>query len=185
MAIQIIDSLDKNTYEGIIDILCSECDAITFNIPNYNKDFSKSKNIDSATNFIGQNALTTVNYYTKCIMNAKESLKAIESSQISMFFDVEYAGYKSIYLNQVFVYKIDDCVKDYLKRSNNFFDWKFPNFAEDVCFYSKGICRLRTVAHEELLLIFNESAKLMKYIKNKKIMFTCIIDERIKLKYTL
>lgn len=61
--------------------------------------------------------------------------------------------------------KIDENLKKRIIRRNSVFDWSFPNSIEDMAFYSKGLCKLFSIAHENILEIFCENEEEYKYLK--------------------
>ena len=70
---------------------------------------------------------------------------------------------KSIISIQYF-FKIDENLKKRIIRRNSVFDWSFPNSIEDMTFYSKGLCKLFSIAHEKILNIFCENEDEYKYL---------------------
>lgn len=44
-----------------------------------------------------------------------------------------------------------------LLATDGLYSWKFPDNLEDLCFYAKGKCWLKSVAHEKLCWIFTDN----------------------------
>lgn len=51
------------------------------------------------------------------------------------------------------------------------FDWNGTNLPEEICFYKNGKIFLKTIVHEHLCVIENETDKDILFLKNKKIPF--------------
>ena len=73
------------------------------------------------------------------------------------------------------VYKVCDEVKQYLMEPQGLFNWKYPNYPDDLCFFKDGYCWFNIVAHENVAFIHLKSEDEIKEIKRMGFKFS--IDE--------
>jgi hypothetical protein len=57
------------------------------------------------------------------------------------------------------MYCICDEVKSYLLEPKGIFNWKYPHFPDDLCFFKGGYCWFSTVAHEAYACAYLKSIK--------------------------
>ena len=58
------------------------------------------------------------------------------------------------YFIDICVYKVCNEVKTYLTEPKGLFNWKYPYFPDDLCFFKDGFCWFATVAHEGFAVLF-------------------------------
>lgn len=73
-----------------------------------------------------------------------------------------YDDYTSV---DICTYKACEEVKPYLMETKGLFNWKYPYYSDDLCFFKGGYCWFSTLAHEEYACIYVEDSKDVEKIK--------------------
>ena len=69
------------------------------------------------------------------------------------------------------VYGICNEVKTCLLEPKGLFNWKYPYFPDDLCFFKDGYCWFATVAHEGYACIYVENIKEIEILKDMGLKF--------------
>lgn len=138
-----------------------------------------------------QTSLDHLNNKNNIICNKKEIFKVVvdweiyykqKSNFISKYSDKiikklneinnfgEYKG-KHIVHAVIYVFVLDEEMKNVILSNSNPFCWKFPNFLEDLNIYDKEKTLLSTISHEEICDIYCESEEEYEYFKSIGIEF--------------
>lgn len=144
-------------YNEFIDFSLSVSDSIAFHIVHYDvlspemlkmrEDYQKSHpekpSDDIAVNY---------EYYEKM----DRVIKPIEEAIISKENAFSYLGYGYGHLCETFIVNAKHpSVREFLLTSDSIFNWKNPDFPEDVSFFRQGKCWIRNVAHENMMFFEN------------------------------
>lgn len=156
--------INKNTtgrryLESALDIKNKELN----NLKNDQNDYHNSKDVFESvvhwTIYQGKRTELTSKYNRKIIKRTNE---------INNFG--EYKDKKVIH-SIIYMFSLDDDTKSIVLDNPNPFNWLFPNFLEDICFYDNDKCLLSTIAHEEVCNLYCESKEEYEKFKSMGIEF--------------
>lgn len=167
-------------YKMLVSWLCNKSDMITFNMPNYNKKIitKKNKRIFPDCELYDVHDLSKSDKYSIPSEKMTAIFRPVLNDIICSYLDVEYAGQLSIYESEIIVLKSTDLVKKFLLNANELYAWKHPYLPEDLCFYKKGKCIARVIAHEQYCFIFNIKKHFQKELAKYNIKFNIVYIKR-------
>ncbi len=165
MSIKFYDEYSKEAYCKTLDFLLEKCDVVTFCLPNYGTVFdSLVKDIYEEYEQV-KNELERDNAkFSEYKANVIKLLESLEKYKIDFFIDIDYFGQTSNYEREIYVYKYNKEVAEILKNVVPFFEWRCPDFPEDLNFFSNGKLYLETVAHEKEAWIIDTSDETIDFI---------------------
>lgn len=165
MSIDFYDEYTKEAYCKTLDFLLDKCDMVTFCLPNFGTIFhDSSKNIRDDYNIVKDELERENSEFSEYKANVKELLESLEKYKIDFFIDIDYFGQSSNYEREIYVYKYNKEVAEILKNVVPFFEWRCPNFPEDLNFFSNGKLYLETVAHERDAWLEDTSDETIDFI---------------------
>lgn len=125
-------------YDDLLSYMTLRCDTFTFVVPDFETN--------SPAGFRSNDFIE----YKKRI---NWRLDALKPYIIKVYNDKDYFGNWQDYYQEIYVVQFNEFSKGCL-ASSSLYSWKYPELPEDLCFFSKGKCFLRSVAHEEMCWIF-------------------------------
>lgn len=132
----------KQQYLMLIEQCFFECDVVSFCLPAFEGcDFLEYKN------------------KIRPILNAFEP-NLIYTEQTKL-----YVNQETDYLNEVYYYKTIGLSGEPFNQVESIYDWKHPNFPEDMCFYKNRECWLQSIAHEKICFIYDDSRQMKACLK--------------------
>ncbi len=179
--LDIMHSISDNKYTELVEWLCQKCDMFTFMIPNYGKrveeankaveHFLKEYSEEEKKKFFEEEKQRYVEYCSK----VDEIITPIKKHIHKRYYDTSYCGCDIYYEIEIVEVHLNNDTKNFLIKYSNLCMWTYPNMPEDVCFYSKGKCFMRTVAHEGILSI-NNSSETKMFLRKHAIPFRKNVD---------
>lgn len=176
-----INKISDSCSEKLFDLFFSVCDYITLKIPDYNNVIITEKNKDFVDDYDIVKPEDRLECYEIYKENAKKVLEPIMCDLEYSYQDVEYADYAEAYLNDIYVFRCTVNVKGFIKK-HNLFSWSHPDLPEDICFYKDNKCFMRTVAHENMCLIYENVFDTVELLKKCHTRFSETEKEDISLK---
>jgi len=173
--------IDEWIYSRLIDYLLLRCDVITFKLPNFNK-FTVSEKAKSyfPQYEIGIQTHDESNHdFDDYKKNIKDLLNEYKKHYIKEYEDFEYFDSFFGYDAEIKVIELKEELLGPLKAIGGLYDWKYPNFPEDLCFFSKGKCFLKSVAHEKYCFIYTEDKLEKKILKKIGLKFIELPQENV------
>ena len=186
--LQIKNDISNKTYYKLIDYITNRCDMFSFFYPHYNKIIVTSKNSEIYPEYeIGFESISQgENEYIQNVSNLQWRTDYIRKKIIKSYEDVEYVGSTCGCACQITIAQLDESIGGFFKSTGGLYDWRFPDMPEDLCFFSKGNCWLRSIAHEKLCFIFTDDDYEKKVLKKMGLKFYEIPDDSIPtMHYTL
>ena len=182
--IQIICEISNKKHKGLIEWLFTKCDMFTFAVPDFSKPTDLLRNescSDEAICCFGEcseeEKQDIIDYNNK----VAEKIAPIKKCVLKNYFDAFYCGFCNGYEKEIFIVEFNNDTKDFLIQTDNLCLWTYPDMPEDVCFFGNGKCFMRTVAHEKLMLIYDDGKDTRRSLRNMGIKFRVDIDEPIPL----
>lgn len=157
-------------YKHLIDFLLNKCDVFTFCLPNFGK-----KEICTNRSFCSDNPNTNgfslldngenFEFYKKKTL---PKIDMVKNQIIKKYYDINYASSRYDREREIYLVKIDSLLNINFFDNSGLFDWKYPNYPEDICFYANGKCFMETVSHEDFCFIYDciEEVKTLLNILN-------------------
>ncbi|WP_294360138.1 hypothetical protein [uncultured Clostridium sp.] len=142
-------------------------DIVNHGYEKYKQSFLKNIKIDNSLD-------EKFNKGTECFLKKTERyLLKSRNNPIWPSNEPKYgSNVKEININ---VYKVCDEVKQYLMDPQGLFNWKYPNYPDDLCFFKDGYCWFNIVAHENIAFMHLKNKNEIEEIK--KMGFKFSIDE--------
>lgn len=81
---------------------------------------------------------------------------------------VFHTKYQSL---DISVYKVCNDVREYLLEPKGIFNWKYPYFPDDLCFFKNGYCWFSTCAHEWYGCMFVDTYEDVEKLQNIGMVF--------------
>ena len=191
----IYQELEEDTYNKLIDFACGKSDAFMLIIYKYSNDIDRMykkpdkklvknkelylKILDSIERAkkqkIEENKISE-----KSLIPFSEKLKPYlikkRNSPIKWPGMIKWLGMMEItpddnYIIDICVYKVCNEVKTYLAEPKGLFNWKYPYFPDDLCFFKDGFCWFSTVAHEGYACMYIKNSVELEILKKLGIEF--------------
>lgn len=168
-------SISGFTYSDLVYYLATRCDLISFTVPYF--DWKKDCDNPEVHDEEIQGYLDLVDDF----------IEDIKSYIIIDEYGCEYFGQRCSHMMRIIGVELNENTYPIFMAANEFADWKFPNRVEDLCFFSKGKCVLRSISHENVCEIYTDSDFDILLFKKMgvKILKTPLQDEGYYLDYTL
>lgn len=160
---EISDELNKK----LINIMYNYCDAFSFHLTN---NFKTCRSIEGLSESDG-------NKYLKYKNNLLPIINEFSNYVLTNYKSLDYLGFHYYNKLEVYVIKFNKYTKDILIKSKGILSWKFPNMPDDLCFFSNGVCLLRSVAHENLIFLYTKDEALKKKLTDAGFILQRSLDE--------
>ena len=156
-------------YYYFIDYLLKKSDTFTFAVPNFGKyicpfgscPYNKGRvqYLDDGSEFLK---------YKEKVMPKIEKIK----SHISEMYCSEKYG-RTTYdrEREIYVVKIDEFLDRSFFENVGLFDWRYPDFLEDFCFYKNGECVMESISHEEFCFCYLVEDELLNFLDTANIRY--------------
>lgn len=146
--------LTDDTYKALIEYLVDRCDAFSLVIPDYT--------------FMEGEPCPPEDYaaYSDYVHRTKQMVKTLTNRIILFGRSEKYFDQERNYPNHYYVFKLDRGrdILEFLLQPGGIFHWIYPNYPEDICFYSNKKRIVHTVAHEKMFFIKPENEQDRKLI---------------------
>ncbi len=183
--------IDGWLYVKLINYLLIRCDVLTFKLPNFNH-LTLS---DEAKKYFPQYKLKgdfqEINNkeFFEYKENISNTLEQFEPFYLKEYIDFKYFDTIQGYDAEIKIVKIDESLDFILTAISGLYDWVYPEKPEDLCFFSKGKCFLKSIAHEKTCFIYTDDEwekKMLRKLGLKFIDYNELYrEERPSLSYTL
>jgi len=186
--LQIKNDITDKSYYQLIDYILKRCDMFSYFYPHNNKIIVTSKNSEIYPEYeIGFESIRPgEDEYIQNVSNLQWRVEYIRNKIIKSYEDVEYVGSTCGCACQITIAQLDESIGGYFKSTSGLYDWIFPDMPEDLCFFSKGKCWLRSIAHEKLCFIYIEDDFEKNVLKQMGLKYYEIPDDSIPtMKYNL
>jgi hypothetical protein len=156
--ITITKNICKATYYVLINYLLEKSDIFTFSVPNFGKYISPFgeerivKYLDDGSEFLE---------YKNKVM---PKIEKITDHLLKMYCSEKYGTNTYDREREIYVVKIDESLDRSFFENVGLFDWRYPNFPEDFCFYKNGQCVMELISHEELCFFFLVDDELLRFL---------------------
>lgn len=166
-------------YDNLINWAIQQSDVFTFHIPKLecefynmsNQTLTDFKNIEHRYN----NTIDSPDYlqYRK---NIEPILLRFSPYLIARYYDVNYAGSSYGYGLEIHVMNSTSQCKSLIldQKHKGLFGWLEPDLPEDLCFYAKNKCVLKSIAHEKLCFIYCNNKQISNLLYENHINFSQI-----------
>lgn len=164
-------SIIDSQYYSLISYLFKRCDMISFCLPNFGLNIVTEKNKQAFPPHTPMGLYEKNEdfdfeaYKNKVLEYMKDS--GIPNYIIHEYEDVEYCESIRAYLSKIYYVSFVEDTIGFFMVSQGLFQWKYPELPEDLCFYRKGKCFLRTVAHENICEIYEDNVDEIRYLRKK------------------
>ncbi|AAK79040.1 hypothetical protein BJV85_002938 [Clostridium acetobutylicum] len=174
--ILIEEELNLKAYEGIINFAVSKSDACMLVIYRYGEE-EKISNPPRRNDYNNEeDYLMFLNCLERMKKERYDNLDIFKKSTEPLLekirpylikkrnFPTEWPGVKVVFYSKytsvdICVYSICKELETYLLEAKGLFNWKYPYFPDDLCFFKNGYCWFSVVAHEEYACIYIEDAQ--------------------------
>ena len=68
-----------------------------------------------------------------------------------------YVGEESVYPKEVYYYDTLGLSNEPFNMVESIYDWRYPNLPEDLCFFKGETCWFKSIAHEQMAFIYDDS----------------------------
>ena len=70
------------------------------------------------------------------------------------------------HIYDIALYRADPLTEKALCKVNNLFDWDYPKFPMDLCFYNNGYGWFACCSHEEYAILYTDDEKIIAELEN-------------------
>ncbi len=175
--IQLIGKIKDRRYYPLIDFLFDRCDYFTFCVPNFGKIVINEKNAEASFYEIGHTETNDVEDFNEYKKMVDSGLLSIKKNIIKTYYDTEYLGSIYEYECETYIVKFEEATMGFLKATEGLYSWQYPIMPEDLCFFQGERCYLRSVAHENLCFIYDDSKETKKALRKIGIKSQTVLDE--------
>ena len=157
------EDISKKQYRDLILYLLKKCEFFTFCLPDFGKLITVSDGERTAQRLDDGSAFIS---YKNKVMPEIEKL----STHLVQVYESEIYGLNEYDRErEIYVVKIDDSLDASFFDNHSLYDWRYPGFPEDICFYKDGKCFMETVAHEQLSFFYFTDEELESFLQEKNI----------------
>ena len=135
-------SMNEKRYNALIVYLHNCCDMVSFLVPDY--DYAEGIDYEA---------------------NIQPFMEAIQPFIVSHYRSGEYCNRLTGGTYNIYHMAFDKNIIGPLCLGLHLYNWMYPNLPEDLCFYKKGKCFLKSVAHEKLCWIYAEEEDEKRALK--------------------
>lgn len=152
-------AIQGDEYIKFIRYFAKRCDAFSFIVPDYSvieNEPCDDEDYIAVTDYLRRMAKLVFPIKDNVLLQGK---------------DVKYFDQETNYFNSYYVIKTDCSSKimSFLCAPNGIFNWLYPDYPEDLCFYLNGKRMVQTVAHEGMCFISPESKEDFALIRELKL----------------
>ena len=157
------EDISQKQYSDLILYLLKKCEFFTFCLPDFGKLIRVSDGERTAQRLDDGSAFIS---YKNKVMPEIEKL----STHLVQVYESEIYGLNEYDRErEIYVVKIDDSLDASFFDNHSLYDWRYPDFPEDICFYKDGKCFMETVAHEQLCFFYFADEELESFLWEKHI----------------
>lgn len=167
----ITSEISGELYDKVIDFLMTQCDQFAFCVPNLGKTLINESNAKYFPEYkIGYTEMDDdwVEDYNRYRVNIKKYLDSISEHIKNHYIDTIYCDSISEYEKEIFLIELNDDTRKFFDYVKDLYQWKYPDFPEDLSFYRKGKVFMSSVAHENMCE-FCKKRKVEEFLKNNNI----------------
>ena len=184
--LNILGNVKGKQYDVLIDYMLKECDVFTFCLPNFGKQVvisQKIQDIKKSSDII----IDCVEYldggseFAKYKKKVLPRMNKIYDHKLKVYYSVKYGS--SLYGSEreIYIIRIDSSLDRTFFKNKGLFDWRFPKFPEDLCFYKSGKCFMETVAHEQLCFFYSDDKEIQIFLDSIGVGYCETVCHRIPL----
>jgi len=134
----------KQQYLMLIEFCLRECDVVSLCLPNF--EWNKGDDFK--------------NYKKK----VKPILDAFEPNLIFSEQTNLYVNQETDRVNEVYYYNTMGLSREPFNMVESIYDWCYPDFPEDLCFFKGEICWFQSIAHENMAFIYDDSQETKRHL---------------------
>lgn len=196
------EELRQNIYEKLIEYSITKSDVFMLVTYRYSEEIEKIYSVPDEASFDNKEIYLKVLDSFKRMKKEEYRNRTIFKKNTESFLEklkpylikkrnlpTEWPGLKVILDKHtkvdICVYRIYDEAKNTLLEPKGLFNWRYPYFPENLCFFKDNYCWFYSIAHEEYAYIYIKSLEEVKELENLGLNFKarrCKEDE-IKLFY--
>jgi hypothetical protein len=149
-------NIKDDAYSSLVLYALLRCDAFTFSVPDlYTKITSDTRSDE----------------FLKYKKEIAWRMERFEPYLLNKSIDSEYVGSIRGYYSENYVMSLNIDVIGNIRATEGLYSWMYPEMPEDLSFFSKGKCWMKSIAHEKSCWIYTtndiEKDILKKVIKLK------------------
>lgn len=160
--------IDKKIYYKLLAFLLKKCNIVAFAIPNYKTvfPFNNYKTILTDYNRIKFQLERDNQQYKEYIRNIDYLLKKIDNQLIKKYIGNQYFDQLYAYEIETHIYNYNDDVIEIFKEVDGLYKWLYPNYPEDLYFFSNGKCYFASISHEKECCFFDDSEEIIDLVES-------------------
>lgn len=160
--------IDKKIYKKLLEFLLKKCDTVAFAIPNYKTvfHFNSYKTVLADYNRIKFQLERDNQQYKEYIQNIDYLLKKIDNQLIKKYIGNQYFDQLYGYEIETHIYNYNNDVFEAFKEVDGLYKWLYPNYPEDLYFFSNGKCYFKSITHEKESWIFDDGEEIIDFVEN-------------------
>ncbi len=101
--------------------------------------------------------------------NVKEIKEILRPFKIKSWYGTEWASMITLnennHIYQIVTYRSEPGVEKALGRASRVFEWHYPEFPMDLCFFQNGTAWFSSCAHEELGFLYTDDKKTLQELQ--------------------
>jgi hypothetical protein len=156
------NKIDGLKYSQLMSYAINRCDVLTYRVKNYNKIMVGDHNLNMFPGHIIGDIIDV-----EVVRNIREDniyeLDVISLFQnaankycIKRYEDHEYFSSNAGHMSEIYVLQINPSIMSLLSSVDSIYDWIPPRMPEDLCFFSKGECWLKSESHSNSCWIYSD-----------------------------
>lgn len=163
-----VENIDGASYNKLLKFLLNKCETVSFAIPNYNTvfDFENKRTIflDYKNNKtkLDRNSLD----FQKYLSNINVFISKLEPELINQYTNIRYFDQLYNYEIETHIYNYNSVVYNVFKKVPGLYEWLYPNYPEDLYFFSKGKCYFASISHEKECWFYDDSKEIIDLVEN-------------------
>jgi len=181
------NKIEEKCYSSLVIFLFNCCDVVTFNLPKFSEKRITEKNRKYFPNQkLGIFPHAEDEEFNNYKQKIEKLITPINHRIIRCYDDVEYCGSIRGYNAEIYNVSFLADTIGFFMQAISLYNWLYPNLPEDLSFYKKGKCFLRSIAHEKRCWIFTDDEFDKIILKKIGLKFTELPDGEIPtLNYTI
>ena len=169
-------NISGEAYNELIKLLVIKSDSFMFHLPNMGKTLINARNAILFPEYpIGYTEETAEEQHIEYLNRMQPFLDVISDDIVEHHKDTGYLDQTYNIEIDVYTVKISEKSKTFFSICDNILSWKYPDFPENLCFISNGVCIFHCIAHEKLCFIYCRDSEILSLLEKNKIDF--VIDE--------
>ena len=163
--ITIVGNICGEAYDKLISRLVQISESFLFHLPNMGKTLVNERNAELMEGYpLGYIEETDCEQHQAYIEKMQPFLNIIEKDIIEHHKDTGYLDQMSNLEIDVYSVTISENTKNFFAKSDNVFNWQYPNFPEDPCFLSSDDCIFQVIAHENLSFLYRDDPYIISLL---------------------